>query len=846
MTWDKTLKKLEAIKISKDEALEYAENIINTVREPLIVLDQDLRVVTASQSFYEFFKINPEDTVGRLVYDLGNKQWDIPKLRELLETILPKKTTFNNYEVEHDFATIGRRTMLLNARQIQRVSGKEQTILLAIEDITERKLLESLLTESEERFRRLFETASDGIVLLEKSEGKITHANPATEEMLGYTKEESIGNKLQDIGVSLDMDDFQTTMQILNKNGIINYTDVPATTKSGQHIDTDIYLVDKATLVQCNIRDITDRKRAEDILQVSEEHYRTLFNEILDGICLADAETGIIIDCNRALEVLVCRERAELIGQPQTILHPPQDDKKAFSPTFKEHLTDKQGHILEAQVVTKKGDIREVEIKANFVVLNGRKLLQGLFHDITERKQIKELLQEERETFFTTLENDPSGVALFGRDGAYKYLNPQFTNITGYTIEDVPTGKDWFQKAYPDPEYRKKVIETWKKNILSEGKSVDEEFKVTCKDGQIKDIEFRTTFLKDSTIIVLNDITERRQSEQNLKESEERYRNIFENAVEGIFQTAPGGRYISVNPALARMIGYDTPEELMEGITDLSKQGYVNPEDRTRYKEIIESEGVIQGFETQHYRKDGSIIWVSINGRAVRDTTGKVLHYEGTTENITDRKMAEEKLKQNVEKLRKSLGGTIQAMSMMVETRDPYTAGHQKKVSILARVIAQEMDLSKDMIDKIRMAGVIHDIGKLSVPAEILSKPTKLTDIEFSLIKVHPQSGYDILKGVDLPYPIAEIVYQHHERLDGSGYPQGLKDGQILLEACILAVADVVEAMASHRPYRPAKGIDMALEEIEKNKGIFYDIKAVDACVRLFREKGFTFETIAS
>src|SRR3990172_9265462 len=198
---------------------EYSESIINTVREPLIALDQDLRVVSVSRSFYEVFKVKPEETVGQLIYDLGNKQWNIPKLRELLETILPQKTTFDNYEVEHDFATIGWRIMLLNARQIQRVLGKERIILLAIEDITEHKRLESLLTESEERYRRLFETASDGIVLLEKREGKITHANPATEKMLGYAKDECVGNKLQDIGVSLDMGDFQTTMQSLNKSG---------------------------------------------------------------------------------------------------------------------------------------------------------------------------------------------------------------------------------------------------------------------------------------------------------------------------------------------------------------------------------------------------------------------------------------------------------------------------------------------------------------------------------------------------------------------------------------------------------------------------------------------------
>ncbi|MGD0340072.1 MAG: PAS domain S-box protein, partial [Bacteroidota bacterium] len=273
-------KELEVTKISADEAREYAESIINTVREPLIALDQDLRVVTASRSFYEVFKVTPKETVGQLIYDLGNKQWNIPKLRELLETILPQKTTFDSYEVEHEFSTIGRRIMLLNARQIQRVLGKERIILLAIEDITERKRLEDLLTESEERYRRLFETADDGILLLEKREGNITHANPAAEKMLGYSEEECIGKNLQDIGVSLDMSDFPTIMQALNKSGIINYDDVPVKTKSGQYIDTDIYMVDRARLAQCNIRDVTERKRAEEALYRRELELRTALSEI--------------------------------------------------------------------------------------------------------------------------------------------------------------------------------------------------------------------------------------------------------------------------------------------------------------------------------------------------------------------------------------------------------------------------------------------------------------------------------------------------------------------------------------------------------------------------------------
>jgi PAS domain S-box-containing protein len=290
---EKTRKELAIIKRAADEASEFSEGIINTVREPLISLDQDLRVVAASRSFYDFFKVKPEDTVGQLIYDLGNKQWDIPKLRELLETILPQETTFDNYEVEHDFVTIGRRTMLLNARQIELGTGQERIILLAIEDITERKRHENLITESEERYRRIFETASDGIVLLNKCDGSIAYANQAVEKMLGYSEKEYMGKSLQDIGVSIDMSDFSKVMQSVEKDGIVNYVDVSVKTRSGQYIYMDIYLVDRASLAQCNMREITERKKLEaQLLQAQKmEAVGTLaggiahdFNNILNVI----------------------------------------------------------------------------------------------------------------------------------------------------------------------------------------------------------------------------------------------------------------------------------------------------------------------------------------------------------------------------------------------------------------------------------------------------------------------------------------------------------------------------------------------------------------------------------
>jgi response regulator RpfG family c-di-GMP phosphodiesterase len=209
---------------------------------------------------------------------------------------------------------------------------------------------------------------------------------------------------------------------------------------------------------------------------------------------------------------------------------------------------------------------------------------------------------------------------------------------------------------------------------------------------------------------------------------------------------------------------------------------------------------------------------------------------------LNERNEAEKRWERSVEGLEKALSGTIRAMASTVETRDPYTAGHQRRTADLARAIATEMGVSRKEVDGIHMAGLIHDLGKISVPAEILSKPARLNELEFGIIKTHPKVGYDILKPIEFPWPIAEIVLQHHERMDGSGYPNGLRGEDIRLEARILAVADVVEAMASHRPYRPSLGIDKALEEISENKGVVYDAKVVDACLKLFREKGFKFE----
>jgi putative nucleotidyltransferase with HDIG domain len=223
-----------------------------------------------------------------------------------------------------------------------------------------------------------------------------------------------------------------------------------------------------------------------------------------------------------------------------------------------------------------------------------------------------------------------------------------------------------------------------------------------------------------------------------------------------------------------------------------------------------------------------------IKGSLTGNMLSRVIRY------AIERKNAEKELKQSLEKLTRALSGTIRAMAIVVETRDPYTAGHQRRVADLAQAIAAEMALDDDMVEGIRTAGMIHDIGKISIPAEILSKPTMLSDVEISLIRIHPQVGHDILKEIDFPWPIAQIVLQHHERINGTGYPTGIKNDDILLEAKVLAVADVVETIASHRPYRPAFGIEQALDEITQQKGILYDSDIAESCLKLFNIKKYS------
>lgn len=328
---------------------------------------------------------------------------------------------------------------------------------------------------------------------------------------------------------------------------------------------------------------------------------------------------------------------------------------------------------------------------------------------------------------------------------------------------------------------------------------------------------------------------ERRKAVEELRKSEEKYRTLFEESRDAIYIGSEQGNFIDFNQSTMNLFGYAKKELVEMNAEDV----FVNTDEYKKMQEILAQKGSIREFEAKLRKKNGTEMFCLITSTARRARDKSIVGYQGIIRDISDLVDSRKEIDNTLGKLRKALRGTIQAMALTVETRDPYTAGHQQRVAELARAIATELGVSEDQIQGIHFAGVIHDIGKISVPGEILSKPGKISENEIGIIKDHSRVGHDILRPVDFPWPIAQIVQQHHEKMDGSGYPGGILGENILLEARILTVADVVEAMSSHRPYRAALGVDVALSEISKGRGTLYDPEVVDACLRLFKEKGY-------
>jgi PAS domain S-box-containing protein len=328
-------------------------------------------------------------------------------------------------------------------------------------------------------------------------------------------------------------------------------------------------------------------------------------------------------------------------------------------------------------------------------------------------------------------------------------------------------------------------------------------------------------------------------SDETLR-SERRYKNIIDNIHEAYFEVDLAGNFTFFNNSMCRILGYSR-EELM----GMNNRKYTTPKTANKiykkYNEMYKKGTAFEMYDYEIIRKDSSRRILEISTSPSRDSSGVVIGFQGIARDVTEHRLAEEELQKSFVILHKTLEDTIDALGFALQTKDPFTAGHQRRVADLSCIIAERMNYDKDCIRGIRLAALVHDIGKIYVPTEILSKPGKLTDVEFDIIKTHSQAGYDIIKSIEFPWPIATIVLQHHERLDGSGYPHGLREDEILREAKIMGIADVVESISSHRPYRAALGIDAALDEISSKKGILYDPEAAEACIKLFDEGSFRF-----
>jgi PAS domain S-box-containing protein len=449
-------------------------------------------------------------------------------------------------------------------------------------------------------------------------------------------------------------------------------------------------------------------------------------------------------------------------------------------------------------------------------------------------------LIEESEQRFRAMAQSSSG-AIISADihGRIVNWNPSATQLFGYAVEEI-VGESItrlmpqrFQDAHSmglarvasggSPHVIGKVIE------LAGLRKNGEEFPLELSLSQW------TTGSGQFFTAMIRDITERTRAVQILNESEQRFRNLVEQPLAGV-GIIQDGKFVYVNPHCVKILGYDSVEELM----DVELISLITEKDRQMVIENmrlrIGSEESIR-YEFTAIRKDNTLIHLDVHGTRASYEGRPALF--GIVQDISERKRADETIQRYVSQLENVFIHTVNIINTLSEVRDPYTAGHERRVADIAVAIGIELGLDDHRIEGLRIAGCLHDLGKITIPAELLSKPRRFSEVEYSLVKEHSKTGYDILKDVEFPWPVADIVLQHHERIDGSGYPQGLKGEAILYEARIMAVADVVEAMSSHRPYRPALGIEKALAEIEDGSGTIYDENVVGACLQIFRKKGF-------
>ena len=512
-------------------------------------------------------------------------------------------------------------------------------------------------------------------------------------------------------------------------------------------------------------------------------------------------------------------------------------------PQEPEVLINMLSKFLSAQYVVKPAQLKplgeEMEFFRQYNEILFSKLEKKMLDLETANQQLKMLEERYRLSF----ENTSDVIFIVDENLNILSMSQSAEKILGYKPEEF-IGKlvTDMKHIFTPASFERAIADAM---LILKGETISAKiYEFMAKDGTIKIGEVSgSPIMRNGQVTgfvsIARDITDRRRMEDELRNSAQKYRTILEDMNDMYYELDLKGNMTFFNKALLSLTAR-SPEEL-QGMNFRDYMSSEGSEDALKIFGEIYKTGKPRLFVNEIVTKTGEVKYFESQAGLLLDENKQPIGFRGIARDITDRKKAQDERDQVLARLRKTLGTMIQAMSAAVEARDPYTSGHQRRVAALARSIAAEMNLSRDQIEGIRMAASIHDMGKISIPAEILSMPRKLSKLEFDLVKTHSQAGHDIIKDIDFPWPIANIILQHHERINGSGYPHGLRGDNILLEARILAVADVVEAMASYRPYRPALGLDTALEEITRNKNILYDGEVVEACLKIFREKKYEF-----
>ena len=694
------------------------------------------------------------------------------------------------------------------------------------------------LQESESIYRALIETTDTGYVIID-SEGAVVDANREYARLAGYSDLNEIRGKSV-LEWTADYDKERTAAAVAKciRDGFIRNLEINHLNRFGKiapvEINATVMFRDNQLQVLTLCRDITRRKQVEEELLESEEKYRMIFNATGTAAMILEEDTTISL-INRGFETLSGYSKEEIEG------------KKSWKEFFSQGYLDDmiEYHNLrrvdpdfapkeyETEFITRKGDVRQVIDTVSMISGTNQSIVFLL--DISGIKQAERATKQGEEKFRTLFEEAPVGVGI-SRAGNTLMANQAYLGMFAYASVTELEGTPLIDQIAP--QCRSQIEESLRRR--EQGKEVPRAYETVGlrKDGSQFPlyIEAARIELPDgpATIGYFSDTTERKLAEEALKQSEEKYRSLIVNLNDVIFSLNAEGYVTYISPVVELFAGYKAEDAIGQPF-----MSYIHPEDRPVLLESFERslDGQVKPAEFRLLRKEGTYIYVRAVSRRIVENGQASL--TGVLSDITERKRAEDELRESHGKLAKTFEQTVESLASIAEMRDPYTAGHQVRVASLGCRIASEIGMPAEQIGAIRTAAMLHDIGKIIVPSEILNKPGRLSVLERSFVGAHAQASYEILKNIEFEFPIAEIILQHHEKLDGSGYPRGLSGDSILKEARVLTVADVIEAMASHRPYRPALPLKTALEEISSHRGTLYDADVVDACLRLFLEKGF-------